>query len=206
MGLFSSKDTPKNTELTKLLQGGKEDVNLAMRSIYKKNYPVLRAFIHKNGGTEEEVKDILQEVLLKFVEKFRDQLLNDIKNPYGYVFNACKNQWLNSRRGANRFSEIGDKIVEERPGVDLNAQENLEQRDLKQAVHELLGKLGDTCRKLLIWSLGEGIDMKSVAKSLAYQNAQTAMNRKSKCKKQLKELVSGHTAYQKLIDQLLFSE
>lgn len=206
MRLFSRKGTYTSDELIKLLRGSDEEVNQAMRVIYKKNYQVLKSFILKRKGREEEVGEMLHRAIIKFVEKVRDEKPLDIKNPSGYVFNACKNQWLNSKRNTNRYSDLSEDLIRNQAGEESNAQKHLELQEMKSAVTELLDELGGKCKELLIWSLGEGIDMKTVAKSLSYQNAQTAMNRKSKCKKKLKELVRKHTGYQQLVHQVIYSD
>lgn len=206
MRLFGGKRPDSSEELLALLRGSEEEVNRAMRIIYKRNYQGLKNFILSRNGNKQDVDEILQRALLNFVEKVRDEKLLDIKNPVGYVFTICKNQWLNSKRYTNRQSDLSEEVIHAQVEEESNAHEQLELEEMKAAVAELLEKLGGKCKELLIWSLGEGIDMKTVAKSLAYQSTQAAMNGKSKCKKKLKELVSKQKGYQQLIHQVIYSD
>lgn len=197
------KPQTESANWMEMLSGGKTERNAALQAIIRNSYPTVKSYVLKHGGNEQDAGEILQQTVVQLVEKIRDAQLPTIQNLPAYVFRACKNRWLNHRRTMKRQEPLAPEVAE-RGGEEIDPHQLLERTDLQAAVQQLLKGLGEKCKNLLIWSLGEGIDMKSIAKDLGYENAQTAMNIKSRCKKKLLGLVQGSPGYQQLVHQVLF--
>ena len=204
--ILPRKAPARSDTLLAMLNGGQQEINSAFKLILYHNYPRVRKYILKNGGSEQDALEVLQQTFVRLVEKIRDKGLPAIGNVHAYLFRACQNHWLNDRRRASRHEPLNRELKEVPLSGRTDPYTLVERSDLKEAVHQLLSQLGDKCRKLLIWSLGEGLDMKRVAKELGYENAQTAMNIKSRCKQKLKRLVQASPSYQQLVHQVLFSD
>jgi len=59
---------------------------LALTHMYSKLFPVIKSYIHKNNGTDEDAADIFQDAMIVFYEKVRlDQFqLNSSIRTYLY--------------------------------------------------------------------------------------------------------------------------
>ena len=79
----------------------------------------------------------------------------------------------------------------------------LVKEDQLRICRNLLGRMGEKCRKILLWAEGEGRPMKWIAQSLGYSGPQVAMNKKSSCKKKLMDLVRKHPEYTTLIHEII---
>lgn len=193
-------------DLLAMLSGNSQMRGVAIKELFGTSYRKVTAYLRKHGGDEESAKEILQQVLVKLVEKARDGKLDAVNSLEAYLISACKNQWMNLQRRAGKEVAIPENFSESQVDGNAGPYRLLEQQDLKNAVRDLLGQLGEKCRDLLIWSLGEGLDMKSIAVELGYKTAQTAMNSKSRCKQKLKELVQQQPGYQQLIRQIILPD
>lgn len=56
----------------------------------------------------------------------------------------------------------------------------------------MLNEIGETCKKLLIGFYYENKSMKELLNQFDYENEQVLRNRKSKCMKKLKELLTNN--------------
>ncbi|GAB4412593.1 MAG: hypothetical protein OHK0039_18680 [Bacteroidia bacterium] len=68
-------------------------------------------------------------------------------------------------------------------------QENTEIRDLLSMAHDLLGKLGESCRKILLMSFYEGYSAQEIADAIGFANARSVTAKKYTCLQQLAELM-----------------
>ncbi|MEO0469471.1 MAG: sigma-70 family RNA polymerase sigma factor [Bacteroidota bacterium] len=196
----------KHARLLEMMAGDMTEANEAFSILGKQNFPIVRTYLLKNGGSDDDAREMLQSSLVELVELVRDQRLPRIQNVHAYLVQMCKNRWLNHQRKARRQQTMDPEAKQSWEDPDQDPFRLLEEEDIRMWVKDLLGKLGKNCRPLLIWSLGEGVDMKQVAEKLDYQNAQTAMNLKARCKRELLKLVGEHPAYQQRISQILLAQ
>ncbi|MEM9981431.1 MAG: sigma-70 family RNA polymerase sigma factor, partial [Bacteroidota bacterium] len=137
----------------------------------------------KNSGTEEEAKDVFQDALIVFWQKARKndfQLTSKIST---YLYSVCLNLW---RKELERKSRLSN---EEKDGV---TEITWEKEEKFRLIHQCLGKLGETCRKVLYYYYFDGLSMQDIAEKLGFANADTAKTKKYKCKKELDEIVKTH--------------
>ena len=65
---------------------------------------------------------------------------------------------------------------------------------------ECIGKLGDTCKKVLMYYYYDGMSMQEIADKLGFANTNTAKTKKYKCKKKLDSLVKSLYTEQDFLD------
>jgi DNA-directed RNA polymerase specialized sigma24 family protein len=112
-----------------IIQGIKSGESYAVKYLAKDYLPVIRYYISKNNGNEEDAKDIFQDALFIIIEKIHNDDFA-LQGPLStYLFAICKNLWLmvldkqkaaknyELRRSAchsdNDFSEAGDRVFYE---------------------------------------------------------------------------------------------
>jgi DNA-directed RNA polymerase specialized sigma24 family protein len=97
---------------------------------------------------------------------------------------VCKNLWLKQLGKNSRM--MGEEQI--KPQAHSETPVGGQAMDLKK-IHEALDELGDTCKNILVMFYFDGYDMDTIAKSLQFNNADTAKAKKYQCFKKLEEIV-----------------
>lgn len=162
------------------------NLNSAIAFIYQEHFEYLSSLIINNSGTEQDAQDILQEVIVGFIDvvqlgKFRGD--SSVKT---FLHSMTRNSWLNELKKRNR-SERRDKIFEINRLEDNTGSETYEQRESKKQLLAVFDTLGEGCKKILTLFYFEDLSMKEILVQTNYENEQVVRNKKHKC---FKELVS----------------
>ncbi len=138
--------------------------------------------------SEEEAKDIFQEVMVAFyqnaVSRKLTELTSDLKT---YLFGIGKFKLINLQKKNNRTVTLsGDELIK----LSVNPIEmNDENEYNKKVIQENLKHLSDKEQALLKLYYEEGMDMKTIAEKLGYKNADVAKKTKYEAFKKLAGLV-----------------
>jgi DNA-directed RNA polymerase specialized sigma subunit len=62
-------------------------------------------------------------------------------------------------------------------------------REMRHQLMQLVGDLGDTCKKILVAFYYENLSMKEILQQSEYENEQVVRNKKYKCLKQLEQML-----------------
>ena len=147
-----------------IIHGLKSGESYAVKYLAKDFLPVIRYYISKNNGNEEDAKDIFQDALFIIIEKIHNNDFNLIGSLSTYLFAICKNLWLMTldrmkaaknyelRRVAdhleNDFSEDGDRVFYENifkqcyDSMDPLSQKILKMYWMEISPTEIADKLG----------------------------------------------------------------
>ena len=174
-----------------------------MEHLYSNNKKAIYAYVLKNGGSESEAQEVLHEGLIRLIEGILDRKIKQEVKLESYLFNICRNYWIDQKKYEQRV------LTEDRlpPMADTLSGENpliiYTRREHQQLIREMLGELGEKCRKLLVWTTGEGRPMKEVAGKLELKNADSAMTQKNKCKKKLISMIHKRPDFKRLVFEIL---
>lgn len=172
--------------LAKLRSNRKNDREEALSTLYKIHYPAIKKFITKNQGTANDAKDIFQDAIIIFYKqtgKEEFQLRSSIQT---YLYSVSRNLWLthlNKRKREVQLQENGEVV-----SLDGTQMELLYKKEEASILRELISKLGEKCRALLLSYFFERMKMAQIASNLGYSNEQVAKNKKYKCMIKLKNL------------------
>ena len=172
-----------------ILEGIKNDRNKALSFIYKRYFPLIKNYVKKNSGTEDDAKDIFQEAIVNFYEKVISGnflLTSSIKT---YIFSVCKNMWLKKLRGIKINDDLDNHIDKQIEPPFVFEIDKKALKPLKQILNEQMEKLGKPCKSVLVSYYYMKQSMEEIAKKLGYDNTHSARNQKYKCLQRLKTLV-----------------
>lgn len=191
-----------DAELIEAIQRGQDEVDVYLEYLYDLNRAAVRSFILKNRGSGEEAEEILHAGVIRVYEQIVDGKFRGESKISSYLIRICRNLWIDQqKRAGNRLKEDVKEAMT-LANEDDDPLRFMERKDLAIQVRELLTALDERCRKLLMWSDGEGRPMKWIAQQLDY-SLQAAMNKKSKCRKNMREKVRTTTKYQSLIEEIM---
>ena len=177
-----------------IIQGIKSGESFALKFLAKDFLPMIRYFISKNNGNEEDAKDIFQDALFIIIEKIHnnDFVLQGTLSTY--LFAICKNLWLMAldkqkaarnyelRRSVqhleNDFTESGDRVF----------YENI--------FRQCFESLDEVSQKILKMYWME-ISPSEIASKLGYSYGYVR-KKKSECMKELKNRIIGHPDYKEM--------
>ena len=172
-----------------ILAGIRATDDNVLKHLYKEHYPMIRNLVLTNSGTEDDVQDILQEGIIVFYEKAKDnkfELTCEVKT---YLYSVCRNKWLKALRKRNtnvQFSDVYEQTVDVEQQPD-EAELSKQQRIISELIH----KIGEVCKNILTYFYYEKLSMNEIAERMGYTNADNAKNQKYKCLKRLQKLAIG---------------
>ena len=167
----------KDREILDKIAKGDES---ALKYLYKKYYRMMTKLVISNNGSEDEAKDIYQDALIVFWQKVIGGQLILTSRISTYLYSVCLNLWRKELDRKNRLSH------EEKDGAQYMDNDREEREKI---IHECIGELGDTCKKILTYYYFEKMSMQDIAEKLDFANTDTAKTKKYKCKKRLDQLV-----------------
>jgi RNA polymerase sigma factor (sigma-70 family) len=170
----------RDSEVIDLIKKGDER---ALDYLYKKNYKMMVNLIVKNNGSEDEAKDIYQDALIVFWQKTTSGELVMTSKISTYIYSVCQNLW---RKELERKSRYSIEEADRGESVDL-----VEKDERIKIVHQCLGQLGDSCRKILSYYYFDELSMNDIAEKMGFANADTAKTKKYKCKQELDKLIKS---------------
>jgi RNA polymerase sigma factor (sigma-70 family) len=154
----------------------------ALEIVYQKNYRMMVRLVTSNNGTEEEARDVYQEAVVVFWQKAIKGDLVLTSKMSTYIYSICLNLWRKELERKKRFTS------EEKDSAHHMEQDKAERAKI---IRECIGKLDDTCRKVLTYYYFDGMSMKDIAEKVGFANTDTAKTKKYKCKKKLDELIKS---------------
>ena len=161
----------------------------AIRYLYRTQFRLTSGYIKQNSGTEEDAEDIFQELVLVFIDILKKDKFRGESSVSTFLYALTRNIWLNelNRRGR---SKIRDEIFEKgKDKTDLDVSHLIADRETKMQLMNVVEKLGETCKKILLAFYFENLAIREILQNLNYENEQVVRNKKYKCLKQLQEMM-----------------
>ncbi|MFT4521920.1 MAG: RNA polymerase sigma factor (sigma-70 family) [Bacteroidia bacterium] len=156
----------------------------ALVNMYKSYYAMVRNFILKNSGTEEEIDDVLQDSVIavwRNVNKAEFTLTVKLST---YLMAIVKNLWFKQLKKKNRFTVVDESVQEKITAEDSKTLE----MDF-HIIRDMVKELDETCMKLLSYFYFDGFDNTVIAEKLGFANTDTVKSKKYQCFKRLQTAV-----------------
>jgi RNA polymerase sigma factor (sigma-70 family) len=177
-----------------IIQGLKSGESYAVKYLAKDYLPVIRYYISKNNGNEEDAKDIFQDALYIIIEKIHnnDFVLQGTLSTY--LFAICKNLWLMAldRQKAAKNYELR-RLADH---IDTDFSEEVDHVFYENIFRQCFEAMDQVSQKILKMYWME-ISPSEIADKLGYSYGYVR-KKKSECMKELKNRIIDHPDYNEL--------
>ncbi len=193
-----------DTELTDALKSPVSKVlEDAIRYMYRAYYEMLSVYISKNNGSEEDAQDLFQEVLVSFIDLVQKNKFRGESSIKTFLFTVNRNLWLNELKKRGR-AETRNMVFEKEKDLAIpDIAQLINQNESRKEILSIVAELGETCKKILLAFYYENASMKEILIDLEYESEQALRNKKSKCMKQLLELLTANPLLAKTLKTAL---
>lgn len=164
-------------------------IDKALQFIYKTYYQGLERWVLQNNGSKMDAEDLIQEVLLAFVDMIQKDKYRSEASVKSLLYSITRNLWITElrKRGTdskrNEVFEVGREQVEE----DISGY--LIRKEAHQTIVDLFDQLGPRCKQILTLFYYENLSVKDILTQTNYENEQVLRNRKYKCLKTLTDMI-----------------
>ena len=149
-------------------------------SLYENTFPKVAAYIHKNGGSLEESRDVFQDALVIYYERSRDGLTVR-SNEQTYLFGICKNLWY-KKYHENKLKQS----LELTPETKIK---NEPQAVISGDILRFIEASGKKCLDLLQAFYYDQLDMKELAARFGFSGERSASAQKFKCLEKVRKVI-----------------
>ncbi|MDF1695531.1 MAG: sigma-70 family RNA polymerase sigma factor [Saprospiraceae bacterium] len=184
-------------EIIFCLKGESEKRDLALKQMYTQLFPIIKSFIQKNNGSEDDAADIFQDAIIVFYEKIRLKEFKLSSSIRTYLYSVCKHLWLNKLRAQKKVTSL--TVENESIIVDPMSLKVLGSEDRNEYLRQLMSSIGGDCKKVLIYYYYDRLKMKEIALRMNFATEQVAKNKKSSCLKKLKLMVAKSPRLKELL-------
>ena len=172
-----------------ILEGLKASDNNVFDYVYRKYFPIVRFFVIKNSGTDEDAKDIFQEALILIYTRLKDGSLDLSCTFKTYLYSVCRLLWLKQlERKQIKTEGFADNqaFVELEPELEEQVAEQ-EQFRLYQKHFQSLHK---DCQEILRLFLNK-VPLKEIAQKVNIKSDKYLKKRKYECKEILTKRIKN---------------
>ena len=167
--------------LLDLLKGGDKN---AINELYEKYSPRLYHFVLRYLKSEEDTRDIIQEVFIRLWNK-REELKKGT-NIEAFLFTVAKNVTISEFRkkitGKEYIEYLRSLVVKNNSDTELQVDYSL----LSEQMEKLIGELPEQRRRIYLLSKDKGYSNKAIAKELQI-SVKTVEDHITKARRHLKE-------------------
>lgn len=188
---MKAEDFYSDIQLVDAIRSNK-DLNKAIRFIYQEYAVKTSSFLIKYGAGEEEAQDVFQETVVAFIDIAKKDTYRLDAKIGTFLIAVAKNIWLNEAKKKERSGFREKQFEKGREQVEADVSHYINEREMKQQMSNLLFRLDEPCRKILLLFYYENLSMKEIVKHLPYENEQVVRNKKSKCLQHLTGMVKNH--------------
>ncbi len=178
-------------ELVKAIRQN-ENLNKPVLFIYQQYSEKLSSFLINYGASEQEAQDVFQETVVAFIDIVKKDRYKPEAKIGTYLTAVAKNIWFNEIKKKQRAAFRDKEFEKGRNQVEEDVSHFINEREMKQQMRDLVYKLDEPCRKILVLFYYENLSMKEIVEHLPYENEQVVRNKKSKCLQSLTGMVKNH--------------
>ena len=153
-----------------LLAAVRNRENAALEYLYREYYTMICSYVIKNNGSEDDARDIFQEVLLILYKKLNEDLhfvLNVEISTYLYAI--AQNLWRSNLRKKNSKMEIDELNNLSDSIEDINNQEELVETEKKyDTVANVLKSMKKECREIIEAAFYKRLSAADIAQLMGY--------------------------------------
>ena len=174
-------------------------VDNSIRFLYRQHFEFLSTYVVNNSGDIQDAEDIFQEVIVSFINLVRAGKFRGESSIKTFLYSINRNLWLNELKKRGRAQVREMKYEQTKEEDEATGMLAIESREASARLMATIGKLGETCKKILVLFYFENRPMKEILAALHYENEQVVRNKKYKCLKGLEELIrSDKNLYEQL--------
>lgn len=180
-----------------------QHLNRAMRFIYQHYYGLLENYVLQNSGSKADAEDVIQEVLIVFVEMVQKGKYQGKASVKSFLYTLTRNMWISELRKKGSASRRHEQFESERDESEKDVSEYLSYKEGQQYIRKLFAEMGEACQNILTLFYYENYSMKEILQETDYENEQVLRNKKYKCLKKLIDRVQDSpTVYEQLKNAL----
>jgi len=195
------RNFPDSEMLANLRTGQRMDETI--KAIYRSHFEGLCWYVMNNNGSRQDAEDVFQEVMVNFIELVQKDKFRGEASVKTFLFSLNRYTWLNELKRRGRALVREEKYERGQDRVELDTSHFIADREGKAEVLKVVGKLGETCRKILLLFYYENLSMKEILEATDYETEQVVRNKKYKCLKQLEQMVNANPALKQTLKNLL---
>ena len=181
----------------------KDRANEGIRYIYQSYFESLSSLIVHNGGSRQDAEDVIQEVMVSFVNIIREGKFRGESSVKTFLGSLTRNFWLNNLRTKQRLDARNMIFEKGKAQEEESVMEAIAEREQKAQMLQLLDKTGEMCKKILLLFYYSEMPVKEMLDHLPYENEQVIRNKKSKCLKNLSEQIKTQPGLLKVLQRTL---
>lgn len=186
---------PDNKYIIALL----ENNSILLKELYEKYFSKIKLMVIKNGGTEDDAADMMQEGLVSIYNRACSAPFQLTCPMEAFLYHVCKNKWISFLRKKNSRDTV---TITDHHGYILGEDEAEQanrcaaDNEKKNLFEEKFKELGQACQQLLQlnWS-GKPLDEVATLMNTTYAYIR---KKKSECMAKLMTLVQQSPVYENL--------
>lgn len=176
---------------TEMLAGLKSRNEEILKAFYKLFYSGIRHFVLKNRGSDEDAKDLFQDVLLVLFQKVRSESFVLTCSLGTYLFSVSRLLWFKELTRRKHISATSF-ILEDYADIDKGIHEIAELNERLEIYRRNFESLSADCQKVLKYFI-EGMSIAEITRKMGYKSEQHTKNRRYRCKLSLiRQIKSTH--------------
>jgi len=159
-------------------------------------FPGVKFFVQKNGGSEDEAKDVIMDGIEALIRNVRDGSYTPQSNAKlkTYFFQICRNKWfdyLGKKKRTRPMSLFADLELDD---FEANYYYEFDDDMLNERVRvvaQLFDQSTETCRQVLSYFYYDEMPHDIIAERMGFANAESSKTQKTKCLRKLKTAVQN---------------
>lgn len=193
-----------DTELVEAIKSPlKTDVDMAIKYMYREYYEVLKIYTCQNSGNDEDAQDIFQEVLVAFIDLAQKDKFRGDASIKTFLYTMNRNIWLNELKKRDKAEKRNVIFENEKDAAIMDVSYFISQNETRKQILSIVDELGEICKKILLAVYYENLSMKEILVNVEYETEQALRNKKSKCLKQLEQLLTANPLMAKALKTAL---
>jgi RNA polymerase sigma factor (sigma-70 family) len=191
---ISTHKTMKIVETNLLIRLKQANINEPVQELYRNYFESVTFYLQSIGGNGEDAADVFQESVLIFIDQVKTDRFRGESSINTYLTGIARNVMLNEIRSKTRRSvrEVQYMESESEEPVD-EIHHRMFSKENSNRLTKVFESVGDPCKKILKGFYFEDLSMKELLQYTNYENEQVLRNKKSKCMKFLKDIISSNT-------------
>lgn len=166
---------------------------------YAQLHTMLKKIVLQNSGTDEDVKDLLNETFIVFFEYCKKENFI-LKSKYStFIYSIAYRKWmkkLKNRGKLDQFAQLSDNI-------SLTDDNINDSKEINSIVYEVFQSLSENCQEILKLKYIENWSHKEIAEELNI-SPQYSRLRVNRCKASLGKMIQKNTDYKDLLSTFPF--
>jgi RNA polymerase sigma factor (sigma-70 family) len=189
-----------NNLLTRLKQA---NINEPVQELYRNHFEPVVFYLRGMGCSEQDAQDIFQESILVLIEQVKEDKFRGDSTVKTYLTGIARNLYLNEIRSSSRRNNREEMYMKGSNDVEADVHHRMYSRENSGKLKELFKVIGEPCKKILSGYYFNNMPMKQLLLITHYDNEQVLRNKKAKCMRHLKDLITTNKELNELFKTYL---